>query len=294
MIVTRKTKPDNETVDAGAGRWRPGRADGARILAAVAVATGALYIGYLAIAWILDGSGGEIMSGLAALFVGLFFLSGALLAFAVVARPTLNARHEAVGEHVTNKESTINATGETGPFMRVSRQLAALLASGLVLLIGIGVIDALLEENSSGKAAAVAVAIGTLSIIGVLFLYRWIRGPRPTATDAAPRAPTMPVPIRILRWLLYAVAATFAVGGLVGGIVGVDAGLSSDNDDDVWAAVFLGACGLFLGAAVFVVLRISARRWSREPVDVDGVTAVGLAQMHGAADMGAGGYDGGE
>ena len=104
----------------------------------------------------------------------------------------------------------------------------------------------------------------------------------------------MPVPIRILRGLLYAVAATFVVGGLVGGVVGVDAGLSSDNDDDVWAALFLGACGLFIGAAVFAVLRKSARRWSREPMDVNGVTAVGLAQMHGAADMDAGGCDGGE
>lgn len=56
----------------------------------------------------------------------------------------------------------------------------------------------------------------------------------------------------------------------------------------------MGACWSLLGAAVFVVLRKSARRWSREPMDVDGVTAVGLAQMHGAADMDAGGYDGGE
>jgi hypothetical protein len=150
----------------------------------------------------VEGGGGEPVHDLATFFVGLFFLSGALLAFAVVARSTLNARHAAVGDYVAKKDGAVDATGDVRPFVRVTRQLAALLAGGLVLLIGIGVIGALLDENPSGKAAAVAVGIGALSIMGALLLYRWIRGPRPMATNAAPRASTMPVPIRILRGAL--------------------------------------------------------------------------------------------
>jgi hypothetical protein len=45
MIVTRTAKPESEAVEPGAGRWRPGLADVARILAAVAVAMGVLYVG---------------------------------------------------------------------------------------------------------------------------------------------------------------------------------------------------------------------------------------------------------
>ncbi len=97
--------------------------------------------------------------------------------------------------------------------------------------------------------------------------------------------------IRFLRWLMYGVAVAFAVGGAAVGVAGVSAGLADNNQDDVWAALFLCACGLVIGITMFISLRKSARRGT---VDANVITAVGIAQMHAAEDSGGEDYDVGE
>ncbi len=99
--------------------------------------------------------------------------------------------------------------------------------------------------------------------------------------------------VRFLRsTILYTLSALFTGGGLVAGVGWIGSGMESGSEDDIAAGIFLGGCLLTVGILIFVMARKVARR-GPQPVDLNVVTAVGMAHMMNMSD-GDAGFDGGD
>jgi len=105
----------------------------------------------------------------------------------------------------------------------------------------------------------------------------------------------MASPLPLSGWrkvVVNGLALAFALAGLVFGTAGVVYGLRTGNDDDILAGLFMGGCLLVIAVILFVAGRRAVRR---RGVDMDTITAVGVAHMMTMHDdPGGGDFDGGD
>ena len=158
-----------------------------RAVAATVVAGLILAAGYWVATWVLDATDDDVINVLGAVFIGLFFLVGALLAFMLILAPIIDAWSESRTKVAKPKKPV----KPVSPGARGLRRVAAFVVAGVVALIGFAVVGALLDSDSdSAKIPAIAVALAGATLFSARGLYRIIRGaPPPLASVPAKPAP---------------------------------------------------------------------------------------------------------